>query len=259
MNDNIIIQENCGIKYIQFKKLLDYGVKHAYTLKGENIDFSRQSENEKESYEKISKALNIDERTLVNPHQKHTKNVKCIDKITDSEELQDIDGLITNKPDITLITKNADCILMLFYDPIKKVIANVHSGWRGTVQKISEEAVTLMIKNYDCKPENINCFICPCIRKCHFEVDEDVKDIFKNTFEYLNQTERFIEKGKIIDEKQKYMIDTVEINRILLKNLGLKEENIVDCGICSVCNKEMVHSARAEGKKFKHAVAIITL
>ena len=55
------------------------------------------------------------------------------------------------------------------------------------------------------------------------------------------------------------MIDTVLINKILLKNLGLKENNIIDCGICSVCNQYKIHSARAEGENFKRATAIITL
>ena len=258
-NDEIILKDNGDIQYIQFKRLLKYGIKHCYTLKGENVDFSASSEYEKESYSKISKALDIDENTLVKPDQKHTDTVKCIDKVISREELENVDGLITNKKNIALTAKNADCILFLFYDPVKKVIANVHSGWKGTFQKIAEKAVVKLINYYQCKPEDIICCICPSIRKCHFEVDEDVKDLCAEIFGFTNRVDEFIEVGEIKDGKTKYMIDTVLINKILLEDLGLKKSNIIDCGICSVCNQDRIHSARAEGENFGRATAIISL
>lgn len=258
-NDNIIYQDNGDVQYIQFKRLLKYGIKHAYTLKGENLDFSRNSEFEKSSYVRMAKALEIEEKTFVKPIQTHTSIVKCINEIKESEELQDVDGLITDKKNIALTTKNADCILFLFYDPVKKVIANVHSGWKGTFQKIAEKTVVKMINFYGCKPSDIICCICPSIRKCHFEVDEDVKDLCSEIFGFTNRLEEIIEVGEIKNGKTKYMVDTVLINQILLEELGLKKANIVDCGICSVCNQDKIHSARAEGENFKRATAIITL
>ena len=92
---------------------------------------------------------------------------------------------ITNKKDIALATTNADCILLLFFDPVNKVIANVHSGWRGTIQRISVKTVQKMVNKFNCKPENIICCICPSIRKCHFEVENDVKEIFEKEFKDL--------------------------------------------------------------------------
>ena len=259
LNDKIIFQNHDDVSYIQFKKLLKYGVKHAYTLKGENLDFSHDSELEKTSYFRLSKALGIDEKTFVKPVQTHKSHVQCIDKVLESSELQDMDGLITNQKNIALTTKNADCILFLFYDPVKKVIANVHSGWKGTFQKIAEKTVIKMMNYYGCKASDIICCICPSIRKCHFEVDEEVKDLCVEIFGFTNRLEEFIEVGEIKEGKKKYLIDTVLINQILLKSLGLKEDNIIDCGICSICNQDKIHSARAEGKNFKRATAVITL
>ena len=116
-----------------------------------------------------------------------------------------------------------------------------------------------MINYYQCKPEDIICCICPSIRKCHFEVDEDVKDLCAEIFGFTNRVDEFIEVGEIKDGKTKYMIDTVLINKILLEDLGLKKSNIIDCGICSVCNQDRIHSARAEGENFGRATAIISL
>lgn len=258
-NEKIICKEYKGMEYIQFKKLLDMGIKHAYTLKGVNTNFRSDSKEEKECYSKIYEAIGLDVNTLVKPLQKHTSNVKCIDKVYPRGAFPNTDGLITDKPNIALTTTNADCILFMFYDPVKKVIANVHSGWKGTFQKIAEKAVVKMITNYKCNPENIYCFISPSIRKCHFEVDEDVKDLCEYIFKFTGKTNEFIEKGKLVDNKQKYMIDTVFINRILLTKIGLKDENIIDCDICSVCNSDKVNSYRAEGKDFKLATSIISL
>lgn len=214
--------------YIQFKKLLQYGIKHCYTLKGENLDFSQDSEYESASYSRIAKALEIEEKTLVKPMQTHTSIVKCIDEVILSEELQNVDGLITDKKNIALTTKNADCILFLLYDPVKKVIANVHSGWKGTFQKIIEKTVVKMMNYYKCNPSDIICCICPSIRKCHFEVDEDVKDLCSQIFGFTNRLDEIIEITKTKENKTKYMIDTVLINKILLKEVGLKEKNIID-------------------------------
>ena len=258
-SDEIIFKDNGDVKYIQFKRLLKYGVRHCYTLKGENLDFSRNQDLENSSYSRLAKALEIDENNFVKPIQTHTSVVRCIDKVIPSEELQDVDGLITDKKEVALTTKNADCILFLFYDPVKKVIANVHSGWKGTFQKVAEKTVVKMIDFYKCKPQDIICCICPSIRKCHFEVDSDVKDLCKEIFGFTNRVDEFIEVGEIKEGKTKYMIDTVLINKILLEDLGLKSNNIIDCGICSVCNKDKVHSARAEGENFKRATAVIQL
>ena len=254
----IYVKEN-GIEYMQFKKLLKYGIKHAYTLKSEGIDFAFDQDKNKYSYDKLCEALKIDSNSVVQPVQTHTDVVKCIDRVMKPEELENVDGLITNKSGIAITTKNADCILFLFYDPVKKVIANVHSGWRGTFQKIAEKAAQKMINYYGSKPEDILCFISPSIRKDHFEVEEDVKNLCESIFMFTGRVEEFIELGEITDGVQKYNIDTVLINKILLEGMGLQKKNIIDCDICSVCNGDKIESVRANENKSTRATMIITL
>ena len=274
-NENIIYKNVDGLEFIQFRKLLEMGVLNAYTLNCKDLDFSAKRKNTASSYEKLCNALNIKEEELLVPKQSHTDTVKCVNKIVPEDELIDIDGLITDKKDIVLASRNADCILFLFYDPVKKVIANVHSGWKGTFKKIAPKTIVKMQTNYGCNPEDIYCFISPCIRKCHFEVDEDVKDLCREIFGFRtknlkNYTDNVkienptiadvtISKGEIKDGVQKYYIDTVLINKILFEDLGLKPENIIDSEICSMCHKYKINSARAQGKNFKRAIAIIKL
>lgn len=276
-NENVIHVEKEGIQYLQFRKLLKYSdiITHGYSL-GIDKNFrtaraNKQKLPEQEAkkaikdYENLGKCIDIKLNKMVKPNQAHTDKIQIVKKhILENEpdfnlEVYDkTDGLITNKKDIALATTNADCILLLFFDPVNKVIANVHSGWRGTIQRISVKTVQKMVNKFNCKPENIICCICPSIRKCHFEVENDVKEIFEKEFKDLKieQNNDIMEKQK---DKEKWNIDTVLINKILLKQEGLKQENIIDSGICSVCNSDLIHSYRVEKQGYGLATALIKI
>ena len=111
-----------------------------------------------------------------------------------------------------------------------------------------------MVKEFDCNPKDIIACICPSIRKCHFEVGLDVKEMFKNEFKDIGQMDEIIEEKK---KKKKWNIDTVKINQIILEKEGLIKENIIDSGICSVCNSDVMHSFRVEKDSYGLNTAII--
>ncbi len=269
-NENIIHVKRENVEYLQFKKLLDYGILNAYTI-DKNLGFKANDAKgniikEKEEqvindYKKVCNALGEDYKKIVKPIQKHTNNIEIVEnKINvdipdiNCKEYDNIDGLITDKKDIILATTSADCITLLFFDPVKRVIANVHSGWKGTLQRISVKAVEKMVEKYNSKYEDIICCICPSIRRCHFEVKKDVEKLFKEEFKDLNLEE-------IIDEKENesWYIDTVLINKIILEKKGLKQENIIDSNICTVCNKDLMHSYRAEKELYNVNTALIEI
>lgn len=274
-NENIIHVNKNGVQYIQFRKLLEYSdiIRHAYSL-GTDVNFrtakvnkQQLSRNEYElainSYKNLCDSIGSNYINTVKTNQKHTDTIKVANKkIKEDEpdfnltEYNETDGIVTNKKNLILSTTNADCILLLFFDPIKKVIANVHSGWRGTLQRISTKAIEKMEKEYNCNPKDIICCICPSIRKCHFEVEKEVKDMFEEEFKSI------VEKNDIITEtisSKKWTIDTVLINQIILEEKGLKKENIIDSKICSVCNSNLVHSYRVEKEGYGLETAIIEL
>lgn len=271
-NDNVIHVKKEGIEFLQFKKLLEYSdrINHAYCLgldknfRTETINHTPLDNNQIEKaindYKLLTHAIDSNYMHVVKSRQRHTKNVKCVTEKGKepefcSEKYENTDGLITNKSNVILSTTNADCILLLFYDPVQKVIANTHSGWRGTLQRISVETVKQMQEKYGCKPKDIICCMCPSIRKCHFEVEKEVKEEFENEFSEL-PINNFIEEA---NKKDKWNIDTIYINKQILKNVGLQENNIIDSKICSVCEKEQVHSFRAEGENYGLATAIIEI
>lgn len=290
-NKNIIHIKDDKIEYLQFKKLLKYKdiINHTFalgldvgfktTLPNQKITSPERMELARQSYKKLCNSIGSSDAHIVQANQNHTDIIKIVQtKINTDEPDFSLteegieDGLITNKKNLALATTNADCILLLFFDPVKRVIANTHSGWKGTLQRISIKTVQKMIKEFGSHPQDIICCICPSIRKCHFEVEKDVKDMFQNEFYDLENAkfidiekenqEKTIQLTDFIEEKvekTKWNIDTVLINKILLQREGLNPENIIDSGICSVCHLDMIHSYRIEKKDYNTETAVIEL
>ncbi len=274
-NENVIHVKKDGIEFLQFKRLLEYKdyINHAYSL-GIDRNYRTARANKQplpkqeydkamDDYEKLSSAIGSNHIHLVKTNQDHTDEVKIItEKINldkpdfNLEQYVKTDGMITKSKNIMLATTNADCILLLFFDPVKKVIGNTHSGWKGTLQRISVKTVQKMKNEFGCNPKDIICCICPSIRKCHFEVDIDVKELFEKEFQDLGNLDEIIEE-KIPNSK--WNIDTVLINKIILEKAGIKQENIIDSGICSVCNSNLVHSFRVEKEGYGLCTALIEL
>lgn len=276
-NKNVIRINKNGVQYLQFRKLLEYKdiITHAYSI-GTDVNFRTARVNKQQlpenefnkaiqDYKNLCNAINVDYKNIVKTNQEHTDNIAIANKKINQdfpdinlEEYSKTDGIVTNRPNLVLSTTNADCILLLFFDPVTKTIANTHSGWKGTLQRISVKTVEKMINEFNSKPEDIICCICPSIRKCHFEVDRDVKEMFENEFKDLNINKN-IDIMEKQNDKEKWNIDTVLINRIILKKAGLKDENIIDSGLCSVCNKDLIHSFRVEKEGYGLNTALISL
>ena len=271
-NENVIHKKEAGIEYLQFRKLLEYkdNITHAFTI-GIDKDYrmplynstqnrltKEQIEENKNNYKKICKTIGIEYNDIVKTNQVHKDIIKNIDKKINigspdfcEKEYAETDGLRTNKKKLAICATCADCIIMMMYDKKKKVVANVHSGWRGTVQKVAEKTICKMEELYNCNPKDIICCISPSIRNCHFEVGEDVKNIFEETFTTM--------ADEIIKKQEKWYIDTVKLNIEMLKSKGLKEENIVDSKICTVCNSNLIHSYRGSNKHNGLEIGIIEL
>lgn len=258
LSNDVVVQVNKdNMSYLQFRILNKLGIKNAYSLNVGDWNFRHSKlEEEKASYKTLCDYIGLDSSKVSKPYQRHTNIVLDIKVAKTGEEIGEVDGLITNKKRIVLATTNADCILYLLFDKEKRVIGNIHSGWRGSYQRIIEKGIELMIEKYDSNPKDIIVCICPSIRKCCFEVDIDVKEMFEKRFSFLPNINNYIIKGK---KDGKYFIDTVGINNELLINMGIPKENIYDSNICSVTNSELIHSYRTEGKSFKLATAIISL
>ena len=245
--------------YITFNKLDNQNVINLYTTKPFNFRKGLIKDEEiKQNYINIQNSLNCNFTKIIKPNQNHTNIVKVVTEENTNEVFEDVDGLITNLKNIALVTSLADCQGILLYDKEKQVIGNIHSGWKGTLNKIIVNAIDLMISTYNSNPENIEVYITPSIEKCCFEVDNDVKELFINNFKEID-INNFITIGEIKDNKQKYFIDTIGINKAIMLTKGIKEANITLSNMCTKCNNNYFHSHRSEGINSGRNIALICL
>ena len=218
-----------------------------------NFKLDKTTEEERNNqYRKIGYSF----KKIKGTKQTHSNIVKVLNKKNIDEDFENVDGLVTNLIDVALVTYVADCQSILFYDTKNKVIGNVHSGWKGTLNRISTNAVNTMINEYNTNPEDIKIYISPSIHKCHFEVGEELKVLFEKEFTDIEISD-LIKKGDY-KEEQKYYIDTVELNKRVLINLGIKESNISSSELCSVCN-DYVHSYRRDKPNDGRNITLIAI
>lgn len=268
-----MIEKINGFSIIKFDKLCKYDIiEHGFSTReggvssgifaSMNLGFNRGDSygNVMENYRIMGNALNMSVENMVLSAQTHTTNLRIVtedDKgkgLVKEKDYSDIDGLITNIPGIPLVTFYADCIPLVFLDPVKKVIASSHSGWRGTVKRIGKVTVDRMCDTFGCKAENIIAAIGPGICKDCYEVSEDVALEFMREFEKEGY-------GDIVfpGESSKYYIDLKRANEVILISAGIKPENIDNEGICTCCRKDLLFSHRASNGRRGNLAAFIML
>ena len=218
---------------------------HLYSM---NLSFARgdRKENVRENFQRISHAVGFSEEKMVFTHQTHTTNVR---KVTEEDwgkgfsrerDYSDVDGLITNVPQTVLTTFYADCVPIYLMDPVKKAIGLCHSGWRGTVGRISQVTIARMQEEYGSDPKDILAAVGPSICQNCYEVSGDVIEQFQDSFREKYWKELFYQK-----ENGKYQLNLWKANEIILEEAGITKEHISVTDICTCCNPQLLYSHRA--------------
>jgi YfiH family protein len=159
-------------------------------------------------------------------------------------ECDSCDGLWSSDPATALGIKVADCLPVTIADMQRGVIANVHSGWRGAVQKIAAEAIDAI---GGVSPA-AQAWLGPSIRVCCFEVGEEVVDQFRASYP---DAESFVDRGDA-----KSHIDLPRLTAALLAERGIAPENIHDSGLCTRCDGSIFHSYRRDAGRGGRNLAI---
>ncbi|OQY01648.1 MAG: hypothetical protein B6I26_03330 [Desulfobacteraceae bacterium 4572_130] len=141
------------------------------------------------------------------------------------------DGIVTNIPEILLVIQTADCQSILMYDPLKKVIANIHSGWQGSIQNIIKAGIDTMINCFQCKPENILSCIGPSLGPCCCEFINYKTEIPKNLWKYKLKNNYF--------DFWKLSFDQLILQGVKSHNIEIKKK-------CTKCSTKDFFSYRKE-------------
>ena len=205
------------------------------TLPVERVRYSNDPENKA----KLAEALALEVGQMVYPDQTHSSCVVDIREVPDAV-ISETDALVTNQTGLCLCVQTADCVPVLLFDPVAKVIAAVHAGWRGTVGGIVEKAISKMTKNYGASAENIMAAIGPSISPDIYEVGDEVVDAARKLIPNVELTLQKNGSGK-------FHFNLWEANRQLLLKNGMPAQNIEVLGACSFSEDEKFYSARRDG------------
>lgn len=219
----------------------------AYTVTKELGDMSFNNDDKElilKNRQYLAEILNTDLNHMVAPHQVHSANFKEV-TIADGGKgmyeqetaFKDTDALYTKDANLYLLSFHADCTPILLYCPKTKIIAAIHSGWLGTTKQIVSKITKHLIEHENCDPKTMLAYIGPCICQDCLEVMDNVIDLVKqmdfDTSPFYYQTDEL-----------HYQLDNKGLNKQMLLNLGLLENNITISPYCTVENDDLFYSYR---------------
>ncbi len=188
----------------------------------------------------IQNGLNIE--TLISANQVHGTEVLLLDKISANshetkttvtrpthwnaaicEQYDGYDAFISNIPGVALMVQQADCQAVLLFDPVQKIVANIHCGWRGSVNNIIDQTVAKMQKQFGVNPKKILAGISPSLGPCCAEFIHFKSELPPSFWEYQTRPNYF---------------DFWEISKDQLQAAGIDAANIEISSICTACNSD---------------------
>lgn len=208
---------------------------------------------------------------LVSLRQIHSDIIHRVDSVPQEPLVGD--GLITATPGLLLAIQTADCLPVILVDAKRRAVGVFHAGWRGTVQRIVEKGVGVMIANFDSHPRDLRAVIGPGIQGCCYEVGDEVRTRFESQFDYAASLFREVKESDPVREKypllfltarapghselpNKLFLDLVEANRRQLLAAGVLKKNIEASAPCTNCNNDLLFSYRAEKGKTGRMMAV---
>lgn len=272
MPDSFKIHKNKnGLCYFSIPRFDNTGlVKTCFTSRNKGVSEGNYSslnmgmktqdkkENVLENFRIMCKTLDIPLDSLVHADQVHGDRIRTITKVDCSKgiakisDFSEVDGLVTSVPNIGLVTVYADCVPIYLLDPKQKIIALVHAGWRGTELRIAAKAVKTMMSEFKSRPEDCLAAIGPSIGSCCYEVDKAVMDKFSQSFADIDEFSSY--KGN-----NKYMLDLWKANKVVLKEIGILDRNIITSGLCTMCGQDTFFSYRRDHGLTGRMAAIMML
>jgi len=212
-----------------------------------------------ENRRRFLQALDLDLALLVAGRQNHGSRVAVV---TEKERgrgncsydkgLPGIDAMVTDRQGVVLSIYFADCVPLLFLDPLGRAIGVAHAGWRGTLAGIGPKTLACMQREYGTEVPHCLAGIGPSIGPCCYEVGQQVLGPLRRFFPDWRTYVVPIGGGK-------YYLDLWELNRQQLLAAGVREKNIFIGNLCTACNEKMFFSYRAHGGHTGSLAAVLTL
>jgi len=253
------IQHN-GLRYFQFDSLR---TRHAIFTRHGGVspepwgslnvggtvgdDLTRVKKNRLLSFD----ALSCAPESIFDVWQVHSADVVCANAPRPVDEsYRRADIILTDRPNVTLFMRFADCVPILLHDPRHAIIGVAHAGWMGTLRDVATSAIHTMQKQYGSNPADILAAIGPSIGPDHYEIGADV---------ILQVMQKFGDESELVlkSHNGKIHFNLWEANRLLLERSGVDQIEV--SGVCTACNTHDWFSHRAEKGRTGRFGALISL
>lgn len=196
--------------------------------------------------EKIAEKISVPFQRLIFANQMHSKNVFALKKDDPFpvSPIENIDAFVTNRDDVFLMIRSADCQAILIFDSVRHVIAAVHSGWRGSMQNILGATIAVMCDEFGSLANDLYVAISPSIGPCC--------QVFSDPFSELpREFHSFILSGN--------SVDFWAVTDSQLREAGIPESHIKNPRICTSCHTDEYFSYRKEGSGTGRFASVISL
>ena len=204
-------------------------------------------------------AFGIDLDKVVCGQQVHGNQVRKVGRSHRSrgafhlvDAIPDCDAMITNIPEVYLLSFYADCVPLFYYDPANRAIGTAHCGWKGTLGGIATQTLAAMQSEFGTSPDTVQIFIGPGIGPCCFEIKVDLASQVDENLADLHDIITPIE-GDV------YKWDLPDTNRQLLVKEGVNPAHITMCELCTSCRTDLFYSYRKENGETGRMGALIGL
>jgi YfiH family protein len=191
------------------------------------VRWGDSAENVAENRRRVAVAAGYDPARLQVTKHVHGVNVFVVGDTLPVGQKDEYDALVTDRPGEVLGAFAADCIPMLFVDPVRRVVAAAHAGWRGTVDGVATNVVRVLRDRFSCARADVRVALGPSIGPCCFEVGDEVVDAFVAKVGDV--------PGLVVDGPRKKHIDLRRATRTLLERVGVAPEHIDDTPPCTRC------------------------
>jgi hypothetical protein len=193
-----------------------------------------------ENRRRFFSALDVPADRVASPGQCHSSQIALV---TDPGRIDATDALITETQDLWLAISVADCTPVFLADPGRSAVAAIHAGWRGSAESIVVKAVERMKAEFGTAPKDLLAFIGPSAGACCYEVGDEVAGRFRAAVVQIRNEKRYLDL-KLENAEQ-------------LKDSGVSGSNIEISPLCTICNPELLHSYRRDGKRSGRMMGVI--
>lgn len=254
-----------GIRFLEYRELKSLGIPHLMTTR--DYDTGLKSCGDPEAIERQYRHVlgligaRPDDFWLL--EQVHSNRVVPITRdlrgevVAPGRIIRNVDGMMTDEPGIAMATTFADCVPLVLVDPVHHALANLHSGWKGTLDGIGRTGLESMTRLYGTKPEDLVVFMGPHIQSGDFEVRQDLREAF---FLEFGETLTNLAEGEYIRQKDEehWTVNLSAVIESMFIKLGVPRDNIYAAQESTYSRSDLFHSWRRDGQSFG-IMSLVTL